>query len=91
MSNFLNFFCIETLDEAHNLMMKIEKFEEKHFKLPLEYRVIGDLMNCLKESTGKDRFVLLQKLNRALRMMEVKEAYDPNNPANFGIIQHQLV
>ncbi|KAF3326017.1 hypothetical protein FCM35_KLT09097 [Carex littledalei] len=86
-----SFADAETLDEAHNLMMKIEKFEEKHFKLPLEYRVIGDLMNRLKESTGKDRFVLLQKLNRALRMMEVKEAYDPNDPANFGIIQHQLV
>ncbi|KAJ4763169.1 30S ribosomal protein S5 [Rhynchospora pubera] len=81
----------ETLDEAHNLMMKIEKFEEKHLKFPLEYRVIGDLMNRLEESTGKERFVLLQKLNRASRMMEIKEAYDPNNPANFGSIQHQQV
>ncbi|KAJ3698226.1 hypothetical protein LUZ61_001931 [Rhynchospora tenuis] len=81
----------ETLDEARNLMMKIEKFEEKHFKLRLEYRVIGDLMNRLEESTGKERFVLLQKLNRALRMMEIKEDYDPNNPANFGIIHQQQV
>ncbi|PKA60737.1 30S ribosomal protein S5, chloroplastic [Apostasia shenzhenica] len=86
-----NFAETETLDDAHYLMTKIDKFEEKHFKLPLEYRVIGDMMNRLKELTGKERFILLQKLNRAVRMMEIKEAYDPNNPANFGIIQHQQV
>ncbi|KAJ3693273.1 hypothetical protein LUZ60_008753 [Juncus effusus] len=81
----------ETLDEAHKWMTRINKFEDRHLKLPLEYRVIGDLMSRLKDSTGKDRFVLLQKLNRAVRMMEIKEAYDPNNPANFGIIKHQQV
>ncbi|RZS04418.1 hypothetical protein BHM03_00034745 [Ensete ventricosum] len=54
-------------------------------------RVIGDLMNRLKESTGKERFILLQKLNRAVRLMDCKEAYDPNNPANFGVIQHRQV
>ena len=72
-------------------MTKIDKFEERHLKLPLEYRVIGDMMNRLKDSTGKDRFVLLQKLNRAVRIMECKEAFDPSNPANFGLIQHQQV
>ncbi|XP_073004404.1 uncharacterized protein [Typha latifolia] len=86
-----NFAEAETLDEAHKWMTKIDKFEQRHLKLPLEYRVIGDMMNRLKEATGKDRFILLQKLNRAVRMMECKEAYDPNNPANFGIIQHQQV
>jgi small subunit ribosomal protein S5 len=72
-------------------MMKIDKFEQRHLALPLEYRVIGDMMNRLKDATGKDRFILLQKLNRAVRLMEVKEAYDPSNPANFGLIQHQQV
>lgn len=72
-------------------MTKIDKFEQRHLKLPLEYRVIGDLMNRLKESTGKERFILLQKLNRAVRLMDCKEAFDPNNPANFGVIQHQQV
>ncbi|KAL6848429.1 hypothetical protein ACP4OV_021723 [Aristida adscensionis] len=81
----------ETLDEAHKWMTKIDRFEERHLKLPLEYRVIGDMMNRLKDATGKERFILLQKLNRAVRLMEVKEAYDPSNPANFGLIQHQQV
>jgi small subunit ribosomal protein S5 len=81
----------ENLDDAHKLMMKIDKFEQRHLALPLEYRVIGDMMNRLKDATGKDRFILLQKLNRAVRLMEVKEAYDPSNPANFGLIQHQQV
>ncbi|XP_042453144.1 uncharacterized protein LOC122037766 [Zingiber officinale] len=86
-----NFAEAETLDDAHKWMTKINKFEQRHLKLPLEYRVIGDLMNRLKETTGKERFILLQKLNRAIRMMEVKEAYDPNNPANFGVIQREQV
>ncbi|CAD5183424.1 unnamed protein product [Musa acuminata subsp. malaccensis] len=86
-----NFAEAETLDEAHKWMTKIDKFEQRHLKLPLEYRVIGDLMNRLKESTGKERFILLQKLNRAVRLMDCKEAYDPNNPANFGVIQHRQI
>lgn len=86
-----NFAEAENIDDAHKWMDKINKFEEKHLKLPLEYRVIGDMMNRLKESTGKERFILLQKLNRAVHLMEIKEAYDPNNPANFGIIKHQQV
>ncbi|KAF0895430.1 hypothetical protein E2562_012438 [Oryza meyeriana var. granulata] len=81
----------ETLDDAHKWMTKIDRFEDRHLKLPLEYRVIGDMMNRLKDATGKERFVLLQKLNRAVRIMECKEAYDPSNPANFGVIQHQQV
>jgi small subunit ribosomal protein S5 len=68
-------------------MTKIDKFEQRHLALPLEYRVIGDMMNRLKDATVKERFILLQKLNRAVRLMEVKEAYDPN----FGLIQHQQV
>lgn len=84
-------FFTETLDEAHKWITKIDKFEQPHLKLRLEYRVIGDLMTCLKESIGKDRFILLQKLNQAVRLMDCKEAYDPNNPASFGVIQRQQV
>ncbi|WVZ78272.1 hypothetical protein U9M48_026013 [Paspalum notatum var. saurae] len=86
-----SFLHAETLDEAFKWMTKVDKFEERHLKLPLEYRVIGDMMNRLKGATGKERFILLQKLNRAVRIMECKEAYDPSNPSNFGIIQHQQV
>ncbi|KAJ4950967.1 hypothetical protein NE237_027799 [Protea cynaroides] len=84
-----NFSEAETLDDAFKWMNRIDKFEQKHLKLPLEYRVTGELMNRLKEATGKDRFTLIQKLNRAVRMVEWKEAYDPNNPANYGLIQHE--
>nr|DAD32356.1 TPA_asm: hypothetical protein HUJ06_011207 [Nelumbo nucifera] len=84
-------FLTETLDDAFKWMNRIDKFEQKHLRLPLEYRVIGEMMNRLKEATGKERFMLLQKLNRAMRMVEWKEAYDPNNPANYGVIQHQQV
>ncbi|KAJ4951082.1 hypothetical protein NE237_028433 [Protea cynaroides] len=86
-----NFSEAETLDDAFKWMNRIDKFEQKHLKLPLEYRVTGELMNRLKEATGKDRFTLIQKLNRAVRMVEWKEAYDPNNPANYGLIQHEKV
>ncbi|XP_042494201.1 uncharacterized protein LOC122073645 [Macadamia integrifolia] len=86
-----NFTEAETLDDTFKWMNKIDKFEQKHLKLPLEYRVIGELMNSLKEATGKARFMLIQKLNRAVRMVEWKEAYDPNNPANYGVIQHEQV
>ncbi|KAJ0972488.1 hypothetical protein J5N97_020447 [Dioscorea zingiberensis] len=86
-----NFAESETLDDAYKWMTRIDRFEQRHLKLPLEYRVIGDMMNRLKEATGKDRFILLQKLNRAVRLMDCKQAYDPDNPANFGIIQHQQV
>lgn len=70
-------------------MNKIDKFEQKHFRLRLEYRVIGELMNRLKDATGKEKFLLQHKLNRAIRFVEWKEAYDPNNPANYGLIQHE--
>ena len=68
-------------------MYKINKFEEKHLPLRPEYRVIGDLMNRLKEATGKEKFLLQHKINRAIRLVKWKEAYDPNNPANYGVIQ----
>lgn len=84
-ANFCCFFA-ETLDEAHKWMTKIDKFEQRHLKLPLEYRVIHDLMTRLKESIGKDIYILLQRPIRAVRLMDCKEAYDPNNPANFGVI-----
>ncbi|KAK7311800.1 hypothetical protein RJT34_10165 [Clitoria ternatea] len=85
-----NFTDAETLDDAFKLMSKIERFEQKHFKLRPEYRVIGELMNRLKVVTDqKDKFVLQNKLNRALRLVQWKEAYDPDNPANYGIIQHE--
>ncbi|KDP39561.1 hypothetical protein JCGZ_02581 [Jatropha curcas] len=83
-----NFVASETLDEAFKWMSRIDKFEQKHFKLRPEYRVIGELMNRLKIAEGKDKFILQQKLNRAMRLVEWKEAYDPNNPANYGVIQH---
>uniref|UniRef100_A0A803PBI6 S5 DRBM domain-containing protein n=1 Tax=Cannabis sativa TaxID=3483 RepID=A0A803PBI6_CANSA len=79
----------ETLDEAFKWMNKIDKFEQKHFPLRPEYRVIGELMNRLKVAEGKDKFILQHKLNRAMRLVDWKEAYDPNTPANYGIIQHQ--
>ncbi|KAJ0825081.1 hypothetical protein HanRHA438_Chr17g0799291 [Helianthus annuus] len=66
-------------------MNKIDRFEEKHLAMRPEYRVIGDLMNRLKEATGKDKFLLQQKLNRAIGLVKWKEAYDPNNPANYGV------
>ncbi|KAL6997968.1 hypothetical protein U1Q18_008092 [Sarracenia purpurea var. burkii] len=84
-----NFTDAETLDDAFKWMNRIDKFEQKHFPLRPEYRVIGELMNRMKESTGKNRFLLQQKLNRAIRLVEWKEAYDPNNPANYGVIQHE--
>lgn len=84
-----NFVDSDTFDDAYKWMDRINKFEEKHFKLPLEYRVIGELMNRLKVATGKDQFLLQQKLNRAMRLVERKEAFDPNNPSNYGPFEHQ--
>lgn len=84
-----NFTEAETPDEAFKWMNKIDKFEQKHFPLRHEYRVIGELMNRLKEAEGKDKFMLQQKLNRAMRLVEWKEAYDPNNPTNYGVIRHE--
>lgn len=72
-------------------MKKIDKFEQKHFALRPEYRVIGELLNRLKVAEGKDKFILQQKLNRAMRLVEWKEAYDPNNPGNYGVIHHEQV
>lgn len=82
-----NFVEAETLDDAFKWMYKIDKFEERHFPLRPEYRVIGELMNRLKVAEGKDKFVLQMKLNRALRLVEWREAYDPNDPANYGVLQ----
>ncbi|KAB1205278.1 30S ribosomal protein S5 [Morella rubra] len=86
-----NFTEAETLDDAFKWMNRIDKFEQKHFRLRPEYRVIGELMNRLKVAEGKDKFLLQQKLNRATRLVEWKEAYDPNNPANFGVIGSEQV
>ncbi|KAK1289383.1 hypothetical protein QJS10_CPB18g01801 [Acorus calamus] len=79
----------ETADEKRKWMERMAKFEEKHLKMPVEYIVIGDLFERLKGATGKEKFILQQKLNRALRMMEVKEAYDPNDPNNFGAFKQK--
>ncbi|KAL3520446.1 hypothetical protein ACH5RR_018595 [Cinchona calisaya] len=79
----------ETLDDAFKWMTRIDKFEDKHFRLRPEYRVMGELMNRLKVAEGKEKFLLQQKLNRAMRMIEWKEAYDPNDPANYGVIQQE--
>ncbi|KAK1438384.1 hypothetical protein QVD17_04192 [Tagetes erecta] len=83
-----NFTKSDNIDDAFKWMNKIDKFEEKHLALRPEYRVIGDLMNRLKEATGKEKFLLQHKLNRAIRLVKWKEAYDPNNPANYGVIQN---
>ncbi|KAE8733688.1 Pentatricopeptide repeat-containing protein, putative isoform 1 [Hibiscus syriacus] len=80
-----------TLDDAFKWMDKIDKFEEKHFKLSPEYRVIGDLMNLLKVAEGKEKFILQQKLNRAVRLLQWRERYDPNNPANYKVMNNQQV
>ncbi|XP_058206731.1 uncharacterized protein LOC131320152 [Rhododendron vialii] len=84
-----NMIEAETMDEAYKWMNRIDNFEQKHFPLRPEYRVIGELMNRMKESSGKNRFLLQHKLNRAIRLVEWKEAYDPNNAANYGVIQHE--
>ncbi|KAJ0034070.1 hypothetical protein Pint_26187 [Pistacia integerrima] len=86
-----SFVDAETLDEAFKWMNKVDKFEQKHFALRPEYRVIGELMNRLKVAEGKDKFILQQKLNRAMTLVEWKEAYDPNNPDNYGVIHHRRV
>ncbi|KAJ6433908.1 hypothetical protein OIU84_017587 [Salix udensis] len=86
-----NFAKAETLDDAFKWMKKIDNFEQKHFRLRPEYRVIGDLINLLKVAEGKDKFILQHKLNRAMRLVEWKEAYDPNNPANYGFFQRAEV
>ncbi|KAK6136339.1 hypothetical protein DH2020_029910 [Rehmannia glutinosa] len=82
---------IDTFDDAFQWMKRIDKFEEKHFRLRPEYRVIGELMNRLKVAEGKEKFLLQVKLNRALRLVEWKDAFDPNDPANYGVIQHEQV
>lgn len=85
-----SFTDAETLDDAFKWMGKIDKFEDKHFRLRSEYRVIGELVNRLKVVTEvKDKFVLQNKLNRALRLVQWKEAYDPDNPANYGVIERE--
>lgn len=86
-----NFTETENIDDAFKWMSKIDRFEQKHFRLRPEYRVIGELMNRLKVAEGKEKFILQQKLNRAMRIVEWKEAYDPNIPANYGVIQHEQV
>ncbi|PIN23195.1 Ribosomal protein S5 [Handroanthus impetiginosus] len=85
------FIKAETLSDSLKWMKKIDKFEEKHFLPRPEYRVIGELMNRLRVAEGKEKFLLQVKLNRALRMVEWKEAFDPNDPANYGVIQHEQV
>ncbi|KAJ8551656.1 hypothetical protein K7X08_021671 [Anisodus acutangulus] len=87
----VNFTDAETLDDAFKWMNRIDKFEQKHFRLRPEYQVIGELMNRLKVSEGKEKFLLQQKVNRAMRMVQWKEAYDPNDLENYGIIQHEQV
>ncbi|TXG57163.1 hypothetical protein EZV62_018476 [Acer yangbiense] len=84
-----NYTNADTLDEAFKWMKRVDKFQQKHFALRPEYRVIGELMNRLKVADGKDKFILQQKLNRAMRLVEWKEAYDPDNPANYGVIVHE--
>ncbi|KAL2936112.1 30S ribosomal protein S5 [Bienertia sinuspersici] len=85
----MEFAGAKTVDDGLKWMKKIDKFEEKHFRLRLEYRVIGELINRFREATGKDKFLLAQKLNRAMRLVEWKEAFDPQDPSNYGIIHRE--
>ncbi|KAH6769508.1 Ribosomal protein S5 family protein, partial [Perilla frutescens var. frutescens] len=48
-------------------------------------------MNRLRVAEGKEKFLLQVKLNRALRMAEARDAFDPNDPANYGIIEREDV
>lgn len=81
----------ETFDDGFKWMKRIDEFEEKHFRLRPEYRVIGELMKRLKVAEGKEKFLLQVKVNRALRLVEAREAFDPNDPANYGIIEREDV
>ncbi|KAF9605672.1 hypothetical protein IFM89_018015 [Coptis chinensis] len=84
-----NFTNAETFEEAYKCMVTINKFEEMHLKIPLEYKVIGEMMNRLRGATGKEKFMLQQKLHRALKVVQWKEKYDPNNQENYGIIERE--
>ncbi|KAL9271979.1 hypothetical protein AKJ16_DCAP22651 [Drosera capensis] len=66
-----NFANAETHSEAHKWMSEIDKFKQKHCPLRPEYRVISEMMNRLKQATGKEKFLLIMKLNRAIRMVEL--------------------
>lgn len=85
----MEFAGAKTVDDGLKWMKKIDKFEEKHFRLRLEYRVISELINSFREATGKDKFLLAQKLNRAMRLVEWKEAFDPKDPSNYGVIHRE--
>ncbi|CAM8909646.1 unnamed protein product [Rhodiola kirilowii] len=76
-----------TLDEAYKWMKRIDKFEEKHFRVRPEYRVIGELMSRLQNAEGKEKFMLQQKLNRAVRLAEMRELNDPTNVENLGKLE----
>ncbi|XP_057519597.1 uncharacterized protein LOC130800210 [Amaranthus tricolor] len=76
----------KTMGESLKWMKKIDKFEEKHSHLRLEYRVIGELLDRFRKATSKDKFMLAQKLNRAMRLVEWKEKFDPKDPVNYGVI-----
>ncbi|KAI3866604.1 hypothetical protein MKX03_023816 [Papaver bracteatum] len=68
-----------------------DEFENKcncYAELLTSFAHSGELMNRLKDATGKERFMILQKLNRAMIMVQWKETYDPNNPKNSGFIKH---
>ncbi|KAH9301574.1 hypothetical protein KI387_013157 [Taxus chinensis] len=87
----LSFQNSGNFDEAYKWIDQIDRFEAKHFALSNEYKVVGWLMNRLKEATGKERFMLLMKTQRALKQLEWKENFDPQNPANWGVIKQEGV
>ncbi|CAI9771676.1 unnamed protein product [Fraxinus pennsylvanica] len=60
----------------------------RHFRVKMEYSVIGKLMKRLKVAEGKENFLIREKLNKAMMMVKSKEAYDPNDSTNYGIIQN---
>ncbi|GLJ30852.1 hypothetical protein SUGI_0613000 [Cryptomeria japonica] len=78
-----------SLDEVYKLMDEIDQFEAKNFAVSYEYKVVGWLMQRLKKATGKERFMLLMKTQRALKQLEWKEKFDPENPANWGVIEQE--
>ncbi|KAE8673999.1 hypothetical protein F3Y22_tig00111769pilonHSYRG00242 [Hibiscus syriacus] len=73
----------EDKEDYMGVMPLIEKLEKR--------AAIGDLMNLLKVTECKEKFILKPKLNREMRLLQWKEAYDPNNPANYGIMKDYQV
>lgn len=72
-------------------MKRVDKFEERHFRVRPEYRAIGELVNRLKNAEGKEKFMLQQKLNRSVKLAEIREVNDKTNVENLGKFERPLM